>query len=147
MLTNMPLIWVQYWTALPVVVEDRVMSDRSHSGGRTSSEAERMDTIPQHRLSGREDSASRGTSFTRFIQDSGNPLSSRLVLTVKQPISQAVIPLWISPKAPRKHSYITPAARPLLCKGNTLQHTQVELSICLVWLVRCQTMLLRNSHH
>ena len=60
MLANMPLVWVQYWTTLPVVVEDRVMSDRSHSGGRISSGAERMDAIPQHRLSDREDSGSRG---------------------------------------------------------------------------------------
>ena len=145
MLTNMPLFWVQYWTALPVVVEDRVMSDRSHSGGRVSSGAERLDTVPQHRSSDREDGASRGTSFTRF-QDSGKLSSSPVVLTIKQPISQAVTLLLNSPIAPRKHSTITLAARPLLHQLNILQHTQVGHSICLEWLVRCPIMLLRNSH-
>ena len=146
MLTNMPLIWVQYWTALPVVVEDRGMSDRSHSGGRISSAGERIDPVPQHRLSDREDSASRGTPFTRCFQDSGRPLSSRVVLTINQLISQAAIPPLNSPKAPWQHNTIIPVARPLQRQGNILQHTQVGHSICLAWLVRCLIMPLRNSH-
>ena len=34
MSTDMPLLWVQYWTALPVLVEDGEMNDGSHLGGR-----------------------------------------------------------------------------------------------------------------
>jgi len=48
MLTDMQLLWVQYWTALPVIVEDRDMSDESQAGGRMPLGAFPVDTSGQY---------------------------------------------------------------------------------------------------
>jgi len=49
MLTDMQLLWVQYWTALPVIVEDRDMTDESQAGGRMPLGAFPIDTSGQYR--------------------------------------------------------------------------------------------------
>lgn len=49
MLTDMQLLWVQYWTALPVIVEDRDMSDESQAGGRMPLGVFPIDTSGQYR--------------------------------------------------------------------------------------------------
>ena len=50
MLSNMPHIWVQYWTALPIIVDDSAMNDGSQSGGRVLSGAYPAESSLQHRL-------------------------------------------------------------------------------------------------
>lgn len=47
--TDMPLLWVQYWTALPIVVEDRDMSDAGNVGGRLPSGPCSIDPSTQFR--------------------------------------------------------------------------------------------------
>ena len=63
-LANMPVMWVQYyWTALPIIVEARDMSDRSHSGARMLPGAHHVDGSPQHRLGDRESIAQTSKSL------------------------------------------------------------------------------------
>lgn len=55
MLTDMQLLWIQYWTALPVIVEDRDMNDGSQLGGRMASSTFPLDPSSQYRLSESEE--------------------------------------------------------------------------------------------
>ena len=61
MLADMPLMWVQYWTALPIVVEDRAMAEESQSGGRSLSWGHPADPSLQHRLADGESNAQTST--------------------------------------------------------------------------------------
>ncbi|KAL8824410.1 MAG: hypothetical protein Q9191_005078 [Dirinaria sp. TL-2023a] len=50
MSTDMPLLWVQYWTALPVLVEDGEMNDGNHLGGRLPPGTYPVDPSLQYRV-------------------------------------------------------------------------------------------------
>ena len=54
MLTEMQLLWIQYWTALPVIVEDRDMSDGGQMGGRMPPATFPLDPSGQYRLNDSE---------------------------------------------------------------------------------------------
>ncbi len=51
MLTAMQLLWIQYWTALPVIVEDRDMSDGGQTGQRIPPGTIPIDPSTQYRPS------------------------------------------------------------------------------------------------
>ena len=61
MLADMPLVWVQYWTALPIFVEDRAMAEEHQSGGRSLSGGYPTDPSLQHRLADGESNAQTST--------------------------------------------------------------------------------------
>ena len=79
MLANMPLIWVQYWTALPIFVEDRAMNDGGQLGGRLPAGGHPVDPSNQHRLGDTEGNAPIRTSQNPLTRCLGS-LSSRIVL-------------------------------------------------------------------
>lgn len=86
----MPLVWVQYWTALPVVVDDGAMNDGSQSGGRVLSGAHPAESSLQHRLIDGESNSQLSKSLMLNIGALQSASSAPAVLIVSQTIDLAV---------------------------------------------------------
>ena len=72
MLANMPLIWVQYWTALPIVVEDQAMTEGNQSG-RLPSGGHPVDISLQGRLADGESNVQTSTPLSFTIEALQDP--------------------------------------------------------------------------
>ena len=76
MLTNMPLIWVQYWPTMPIVVEDRAMTEGNQSGGRLPSGGHPVDTSLQSRLADGESTVQTSTPLSFTVELLQDPMSA-----------------------------------------------------------------------
>ncbi len=63
----MRLIWVQQWTVLPVIVEDREMAEEAAQRGRLPVGGQQVDPSARNRLSGSEGPLPTRPSLISFV--------------------------------------------------------------------------------